>query len=348
MSTPRRVRRTLLGAWPLLLALGAGACADQEPAVGDADDIVAIAHPELWPRIQSRVKAKLEPSPIAIGAQKAFQVSYQDPTEQTWREQRRARQLLLIGTPTDPWMEEPLARLKGEAPTLPAIVEVDDVWAAGQHATLLLLPEGDARAAVTAQLDSLRTLYDQRYREWVVTRMFANGASRALADSVFEEAGFTVLVPADYEASRDGDVFLFRRSATDSSHVIRHVAVTWRSPIPQGMQGEGLLGWRSQLAATHYGVRQAAALANVEATQTTHRGNVVYQLLGNWQNPQRTAPTRGPFILRAEICTFQDRMYLVDAWLWAPDQEQHEYLVELESIVNSFRCGSARSNQPNE
>jgi len=40
-------------------------------------------------------------------------------------------------------------------------------------------------------------------------------------------------------------------------------------------------------------------------------------------------------------------MYLLDGWLYAPEQDQHEYMVELESILNSFRCGSARPSTAN-
>lgn len=339
----------------LVLTLGsAAACGDRGPSTGDPDDLVVAAHPELWPRIESRVKAKLEPSRIATGSAKAFVVTYQDPTQESWAEQRRARQLVLVGTPADPWVAEALAEADGEPAPPPALVEVNDLWAEPQQVTVLTLPEGDARPAVLARLDSLRARLDERYRQWVIGEAFAAGADQPLADSLLQSAGFAVLVPADYESSSEGDVFVFRKeapAAPDSGAtgvMIRQVTVTWRTPIPQGLQGEALLAWRGQIAAEHSGLRQSVALANVDATQTTHRGNVAYQLIGTWQGSTDAGRARGPFIMRVVFCPTQDKAYLVDAWLWAPDQEQQRYLVELESIVNSFRCGSARSTQPNE
>ena len=338
------VTKPRAGLFPLALLLLA-ACGGKEPATGEADDIVVAAHPELWPRIQARVKARLEPSQITSGNLKSFEVSYLDPTTPEWEQQRLARQILLIGTAADPWMEPVLDE---PPPTPPLILEDSDVWAEGQSVTAVLLPEGDARAAVREQLDSLRNLYEQRYREYVVERLFAEGTNQAQADTLLEQFGFAVLAPSSWVSNGDGDVFVFRAPEDDSSNVIRQVTVTWRSPIPQGIQGDGLLAWRQLLAAEHFGIRQSVTLGNVDASQTTHRGNVAYQLLGNWRNPQSGGPTRGPFMMRAIICPSQDRMYLVDGWLWAPDQEQHEYLVQLESILNSFRCGSARASQPNE
>ncbi|MSR36021.1 MAG: DUF4837 family protein [Gemmatimonadetes bacterium] len=344
MSSYARLRRAR-GA--LLVACAAlSACGGDAVSTGEPDALVVAAHPDLWPRIEARLKAKLEPSLISTTG-KAFEVTYQDPTKPEWGEQRRARQLLLIGTPADPWMDEALSKVEKAPPTAPALLEVEDVWAKPQQVTLLTLPEGDARAAVTAKLDSLRAGLEERYRAWVVGEMFASGANQALSDSLLEQSWFTVLVPRDYETSHDGDVYSFRKE-DDSAQVIRQVAVTWRTPIPAGLQGEGLLAWRRDVAAAAYGVPQSVALANVDATQTTHRGNVAYQLLGTWRNPTRSGPTRGRFIMRAVFCPTQDRVYLVDGWLFAPDQDQHRYLVELESIVNSFRCGSARSSQPNE
>ena len=339
------------GALLVVLCALAAACGNRRgPATGEPDDVVVAAQPDLWPRIQGRVKAKLEPSFIATG-RKAFEVVFQDPTKPEWPEQRRARQLLLIGTPTDPWVQEALERAAAPGEP-PALVELMNVWAEPQQVTVLTLPEGDARQAVTNKLDSLRLRLEERYRELVIGEMMMVGLNQPLADSLSENAGFSVLVPDDYETSSANDVYAFRRgvdSGPDSGKVVRQVTVTWKSPVPPGLQGEALLAWREQVAAAHFGgVRQTVSLANVDATQTTHRGNVAYQLLGVWRNQTGRGPNRGPFIMRAVFCPTQDRVYLVDGWLWAPDPAVHRYLVELESIVNSFRCGSARASQPNE
>ena len=95
---------------------------------------------------------------------------------------------------------------------------------------------------------------------------------------------------------------------------MRSVAVAWRSPIPT-VQSGALLDWRAQLSATHYGMRQRVNPTRVQGRSTTHRGNVAFQLLGAWT----TRGASGPFLLRAVICPVQDRMYLLDGWLHAPD-----------------------------
>jgi len=31
-------------------------------------------------------------------------------------------------------------------------------------------------------------------------------------------------------------------------------------------------------------------------------------------------------------------MYLIDAWLYAPGKEKYEYMIQLQTILNTFRC----------
>ena len=320
----------------------------REQAIGDADDIVVAAEPALTKQIQRRTTAALAPPLFAVADARTFQVTFQDPTKEEWTSARRTRHVLLIGKPEDPAIADALAKA-GDAPeTLPlapALLQLRDVWAEGQQVMVLLVPPTNPARAVYAQLDSLASIYEHGYREMIVGRMFEAGTNQALSDSLMSSSGFEVLVPKDYEWTTEGDVSLFRKAGTDSLQVVRHVTVTWRSPIPQGMQGEGLLAWREQLAAAHYDAPQRVSLDAVQPSQTTHQGNVTFQLLGAWSGPRGGKTERGPFILRAEICPTQDRMYLLDGWLYAPDQDQHAYLTELESILNSFRCGSARTAQ---
>ena len=348
-SSVRYSRGARLGTLlPLTLILILIACGERRGAtVGDNDDIVVAAEPSLWKQVQGRVNASLQPRLFGIPNSRAFQVTYQDPAEEEWSGASHNRQVLLIGEPEDTWVADALARARdtpSEIPPAPALFELQDVWAEDQRVMVLLVPSTDPERTVLDRLNELSANYELRYREDVVARMFADGTGQALWDTIMGESGFNVLVPRDYERSKEGDVYLFQKTGTDSLEAVRHVTVTWRTPIPPDMQGDGLLRFRRQLATAHFGSPQTVRLRNVLASQTTHQGNVTYQLLGMWTNPRpsRGGPFRGSFILRAEICQSQDRMYLLDGWLYAPEQDQHEYMVELESILNSFRCGSAR------
>ncbi len=72
------------------------------------------------------------------------------------------------------------------------------------------------------------------------------------------------------------------------------------------------------------------------------RGGVeFYELRGVWQNPPEAFPAAGPFITRAIGCPASGRTYFVDAWLYAPSREKYQYMIQLETILDTFRCAEA-------
>ncbi|HSG46634.1 MAG TPA: DUF4837 family protein, partial [Longimicrobiales bacterium] len=163
----------------------------------------------------------------------------------------------------------------------------------------------------------------------------------ALADTLSRTAGFSVVVPEVYYWDQRDSVFVFRNDNPDPSELIRQVAVTWRTPIPGELDGEELLAWRAELAAAHYSYPQTVDLSNAQAGPFMHERLSAYQVQAVWQNPpDANWPAAGPFILWAVACPSQDRLYLLDAWLYAPGREKYEYMIQLQTILESFRCGS--------
>jgi hypothetical protein len=321
------------------VALVATACGESAPEVVEGDLIVVGAAPAMWERLGPRIRRSLEPTPFALRDERAFRLTQVDPAAEGWEATRTADQLLLIGSPEDPWIAEALARRNVETPDVPSQTELANVWDGGQHVLLLLVPANDTRLS-ERQLSDLRGLYDRRYREFVVERMyFPEGPDNELADTLQARGGFDLLLPHDYRWTQDGDVYLFEPPAADTSGIARRVLVTWQSPIPEGIQSDALalLDWRERVAAEHYGARQTVDPTGVHGGPTTQRGSRALQLLGEW----RAGGVRGPFLMRGVVCPVQDRMYLLDGWLEASEGPEQEQMVQLESILNSFRCGTA-------
>jgi len=83
-------------------------------------------------------------------------------------------------------------------------------------------------------------------------------------------------------------------------------------------------------------------LSVVDAGPFQFRGRPAYQIRAIWSNPPELQwPAAGPFVTRAVICPQQNRMYLLDAWLYAPGKDKYEYMIQLETILDSFQCGPA-------
>lgn len=323
----------------VLVVLVAGC--DRSGAYGDASSIILGAAPELWAEVEEDVYASLEPTIQTVRQERTFTVTHQDPTQEDWGRLRQFKQMLVVGTADDPWVREALARARGaDDASPPQILQARDIWARAQLVTILLLPEDDQATALRSLLPELQQIYDRQFRQLSVDRMFVSGRDSALVDTLRSEAGFSLMLPEVYYWDRMDSVYLFRNDNPDPAELIRQIAVTWRTPIPEGLEGEEILEWRREVAAEHYSEPQQVDLSDVEAGPFDYKGYSAYQVQAVWQNtPEANWPAAGPFILRAVACPEQDRLYLLDAWLYAPGKEKYQYMIQLETILDSFSCG---------
>ena len=150
----RRRRRWPIGGSPTSVAgwrivpslavagiISTAACDSRPLSMGDVNAIVVTAAPELWSGIGSEVLDRLEGSVFTVRDERAFRVSYQDPSDSVWLRLRVLKQQLVIGTASNPWVAAVLNEI-GQPVDAPGIVQVRDVWARGQLVTALVLPEG--------------------------------------------------------------------------------------------------------------------------------------------------------------------------------------------------------------
>lgn len=337
---PHRHMRTL--ALVSLVALSSLACRELSMggASGDYSGIVAVMDPALWDQVDGEVQAALGPTMAAVRDEKTYTVTYQDPSLPEWRDVRRFRQLLLVGTGEEPWMREAVAHGDSASGGV-GIRHVSDVWAKGQQVTLVIAGAATAADELRSHLAEINQTLDAQYRAWVKDQMLVAGVDSALADTLMATGRFQLLVPDAYSWSYQDSLYLFRGDDPEPSRLVRSVSVTWKSPIPPDMQPEGILAWRAEVIAPS-SQGQDVDLSLVEAGPFEFRGRPAYQIRATWKNPPALAvPAAGPFMTRAVICPEQNRMYLVDAWLYAPDGDKYEHMIRLEAILDSFRCGPA-------
>ncbi len=79
----------------------------------------------------------LEPTIRTVRTEKTFNVTYQDPNGAEWKNLKRFRQLLLVGTGDEPWIQDAIAKVRAASPG-PGVYRAYDIWARGQQATIIL------------------------------------------------------------------------------------------------------------------------------------------------------------------------------------------------------------------
>jgi hypothetical protein len=327
---------------PILAAftMASLACDATNLAYGDVNSIIVGADPELWSEVGDTLTVALQPTiTTTVQEEEVFRVTQYNPADSLWGDFRLFRQLLLLGRSEDPWIADALDKM-GDIGPPPAVARADNLWARGQTVTVVLLPEVDASQAVIDLLPDLRQSFLDWYRNWAHDQMFVTGENTELADTLRGIAGFELTVPRVYTWAQQDSVFIFRNDNPDPSELIRQFTVTWMSPPPDTLTVSDLVPWRTELAATYYDPAQVADTSLMSQATLTIDGRDTYRLQAVWRNPPEADwPAGGNFIIQTVSCPEQDRLYLIDAWLYAPGRDKFVYLYQLDTILGSFRCG---------
>lgn len=307
--------------------------------MGDEHSVIVAAHDTLWAQVEDTVLTTLQPRIFAARDEATFRVSHGSPATPYWGDLRRFRQILSIGRPDDPWVLEPLRRattpLDGRT-----IVEVEDVWSRGQRVTVLVVPEDEPAAAVAEQVDSLASLLDRRYRVWAQNRMFISGLDEELRDRLRGEAGFTLEVPNVYRWRQvDTAAYHFVNDQPDAEQLVRSVLVTWRTDATAEPSVDRILDWRDDVARQYYDWHQVTERDRL-LTSPLDAGGI--EVRGAWDGTVDGFPQAGSFITRVMRCPDLNRLYLLDAWLYAPARAKYQYMIQLETLLSSFQCWSTQ------
>jgi len=314
------------------------ACDSLGTAYGDANSVIAIMTPERWNEFSDEIYGAIERTILTVRDEKTFTVGHLEPYGDRWSEFSRYRSLFLVGELGDPWIQEALANVQPPV-TGPGLYRTQDVWSRGQSLVVAVLGD-DPAAEMQEHLPAVYAQLDADFRAFATSRMYQTGVDTALADTLLREARFGVLVPEVYRWARSDSTVVFRNDNPDPAELIREVSVTWISPVPPELPLDSVLAWRARVVAEHYGEPQAVVPEDLVVDRLAFAGYIALEVRGQWANPPGSSwPAGGPFITRAAVCEAQNRAYLIDAWLYAPGLDKYEYIIQLETILDTFRCG---------
>ncbi len=336
------MRNAILGSFIATLLLSFSGC-DKPLAYGDPNAVIIVSTEEAWPSLRDSVFAVLSPDVFTLRTERTFRVTYQAPYGIEWERLRKFKESVLIGATDDPWIAEALASLDNDVTyDVPGLVEVENVWARNQNLILIIVdPTRDIPPQVFGLLEEAHSIIDQQFRDGARRRMFVSGVKDELADSLQEAVGFSLLLPEVYQWVEEDSFYIFRNDNPSPGELIRQFGVTWRTPIPAGLTIDSLLAWKEAVSEERYAYPQ---IVNPEGLQTQEMvmGNMeITEVRGAWANPPGSPwPAAGPFVFWSVACPAQDRLYFLDSWLYAPGKDKWEYIIQLETILQTFRCGT--------
>jgi hypothetical protein len=148
-----------------------------------------------------------------------------------------------------------------------------------------------------------------------------------------------MLFPTLYRPEQQDSLHVFRNWTDVGGELRRTVAVTWKAGVDTAMSSEALLAWRDATV-KRYAHPQTVAPQPQQRRRVTVGDVVAFEVQGAWSQVYDGVPMGGAFIARTVPCPALERTFLVDAWLYAPGREKYEYMIQLQTLLNTFRCGA--------
>jgi len=342
-SAPTKPLTTLA---PLALAgvLALGAC-DKPTAFGETDSLIVVADSSLWSGLEQETYDALEPTLFTVRNEKTFHVTQVGTSGSDLEQLLLWRQVLVFGEPDDPRVRAVVEAAGTEsAPSPGDIVQAANVWARGQLATAIVLDPADPAASWRAALPELADILDDQFREYALSRMWVSGEDTAFAARLNERYGVTLRAPQIYHGQilEDGKIRL-RNDRPSPADRIRSILIERREPgtaassAGASLDPEAVFAWREGVDSTAYNVPQSIERVDIEPRRFDLGGAPAIEVHGIWHD-EATYPAAGPFVARAVRCP--DATWFFDAWLYSPHPEdsKYQYMLQLEAILDSFRC----------
>jgi hypothetical protein len=277
-------------------------------------------------------------------------------TEARWEEVRANKNLVVAASFADSTFEASILRAyfsddvrsqlaaSGEG----AVVVRPDVWRRGQTVVFATGPTDEAVAqALRARDDSIDRGLERGTRAIMQRDMFDRGRQTNLEDTLMQNYDFAVNVQHDFFIARsDPDFVWLRRVLTN----------TWRSVFvhyqegfdPSRLTPEFARGLRDSLTAVHMegtqgGFIQVDDRLPFEVAEVDFNGRYALEMRGVWammsetDDGRRFATMAGPFVSYVFYDEAQDRLYLIDGMVFAPNNPKLPFLRQVEVIAQTFR-----------
>lgn len=310
----------------------------QKPApVGTANEIAVVASSEVWDVLEHEIVAALEPRTFTVRDERILHVAYAEPADVASTELRRMRRILLIGSLREPLIEEALAGRKVDGLTPPTVLLLPDVWAKNQRVIVALLPEAAEPRVLESLLPRIADTYLRQFEHHIRRGMAVIPRNERFVEQLRQVVGVTLAIPLTYRSERPvPGVFVFRQEEQGFTPVVRTIALDSRARGAVDWTTDAAESWRAELAERSNQPPHVTETLPRRALQGQLAGQPTIQIRGVWSNPPGEWPSAGPFVARMVECA--DRVFLIDAWVYAPVDAKYEYVYQLDRILDTFRC----------
>jgi hypothetical protein len=320
---------------PLLASLTLAGCSTQKqlPAVGPSYEIVVLA-PEGMSALADEVGKVLGEEIVTVRTEPRFDITTDTLENAKYYKTRKV--LFAVGPRENKTFQKVLKQATGtRIPTdFPGLWVEIDPFSAGQLMYWLAGDPQEIAQAVRSQPDELIRIVEDATVTLLISNLYRIGEKSGARRSLRERFGWGVRLPSEWVVEdRSSEETRFVRVWRDGP--VAQIFVSWEDGRVQRTPDEWLQR-RHELVWYHYDRDEV-----VFDRSTARRGPTPYDwdgvlLEGLWENDVYTIG--GPFESAAFYCPDDDRTYLIDLSVYAPDRSKLPVMRTARAVARTFRC----------
>lgn len=330
-------RRALTGLLALAWLAFVSGCGERNPvpAVGPASEVNVLA-PAARRQLADSVAAVLREPIRYIREEQRFDVTVDDLDK--YRFYKGRKNVILVAPDDDPEVRRIVRGIISpiEPAGWPGLSRTRDPFAEGQILFLLL---GDPPRILRNLLDDgpgfVHEVEDATL-DILIANLFRNDERVRAGEELFTRYGWGVRIPAEWTVQdRSTDSTKFVRVWHDAP--VMQMFVSWE-PGRAERSPQQWLERRHGLGYVHYdGDTVVWNRSRADSVARTPTGPPGVMMGGLWENDKWVIG--GPFEAWAFYCAADDRTYLLDLSVYAPDREKLPLIRTLRAVARTFRSG---------
>lgn len=218
-----------------------------------------------------------------------------------------------------------------------------DAFAKGQTLVHLFAEDTETLLRqVSFKKEQLLSLFQDKEMNAMRNMVYGPGYQRELSEQLYEDYGFWIKVPAQYQVAKDTTGFVWLRKY--GQEVDRSIVIAYEDYLSQEQFNPYIIEEnRDDLGRHHifgsgsrdttsYMMRQTIGPSH--SREVTFNGKYAVEIRGLWK--LKNISMGGPYLSYTLLDTVKNRVYYLEGFAYSPGLDQRDFMLELEVELHTF------------